>query len=150
MLYDTTFLLFSRMLYDVVLVWLPHATLFHSSGQIFLKKCCKVSYEMLHCLATLRLNTIKQHATMCSECYVMFYEMLYSFGRGFRALGFSKLHIKIGYVLLKHPVYLKCIGNPGLKYGLKALVNKSEKNSMHAEEKDNSMVMGYFHKVCSF
>ena len=30
MLYDTTFLLFCRMLYDVVLVWPPHATLLYS------------------------------------------------------------------------------------------------------------------------
>ena len=30
MLYDTTFLLFSAMLYDVVLVWPPHATLLYS------------------------------------------------------------------------------------------------------------------------
>ena len=37
-------------------------------------------------LATPLLNTIKQHATMCNKCCMMFYEMLYSFGRGFRCL----------------------------------------------------------------
>ena len=30
MLYDTTFLLFSAMLYDVVFVWPPHASLLYS------------------------------------------------------------------------------------------------------------------------
>ena len=34
-------------------------------------KCCI-------CLATPLLNTIKQHATMCNKCCMMFYEMLYS------------------------------------------------------------------------
>ena len=41
--------------------------------------------EMLYCvvrLATPLLNTIKQHATVCNKCCMMFYEMLYSFGRG--------------------------------------------------------------------
>ena len=33
-------------------------------------------------LATPLLNTIKQHATMCNKCCMMFYEMLYSFGLG--------------------------------------------------------------------
>ena len=53
---------------------------------IFLKKCC-VSCFMKCCfrLATLPLNTIKQHATMCNKCCMMFYEMLYSFGGGFKA-----------------------------------------------------------------
>ena len=42
--------------------------------RIFLKKRCIR-------LATPVLNTIKQHATMCDKC-CMFYEMLWSFGRG--------------------------------------------------------------------
>ena len=64
MLYDTTFLLFSAMLYDVVLVWQPHATLLYSVVlarvqqkyffrhipllNLFLKTCLIVLYEMLH------------------------------------------------------------------------------------------------------
>ena len=49
MLYDTTFLLFSGMLYDVVLVWPSHATSLNS----VVRECegilnCIVLYEMLH------------------------------------------------------------------------------------------------------
>ena len=39
------------------------------------KKCCIR-------LATLLLNMIKQHETMCNKCCMIFYEMLYSFGLG--------------------------------------------------------------------
>ena len=38
-------------------------------------KCC------IH-LVTPWLNMIKQHATMCSKCFMTLYEMLYSFGQG--------------------------------------------------------------------
>ena len=50
--------------------------------RIFSKNCCIVWHSFGHPL----LNTIKQHATMCNKCCMMFYETLYSFGRGFKSL----------------------------------------------------------------
>ena len=41
--------------------------------RIFLKKCCIELYEMLHSFGQLPLNTIKQQATMCDKCCMMFY-----------------------------------------------------------------------------
>ena len=41
---------------------------------------------------------VKQHATMCNKCFMMFYKMLYSFGQGFIsifAVGYSMLGKKI-------------------------------------------------------
>ena len=51
-------------------------------GQIFLKKCFIVLYEVLHSFVHPSVNTIKEHATVCNICPIMFYEMFYSFGRG--------------------------------------------------------------------
>ena len=89
MLYDTTFPLFSRMLYDVVLVWPPHATLLYSVVLVRVKKCCIVLYEMLHSFGHSSVkhdqttcNNVQQCATMCNKGCMMFHEILWSFGRG--------------------------------------------------------------------
>ena len=46
MLYDTTFPLFSRMLYYVVLIWPPYATLLYSVVLAW----ANIFEEMLHCV----------------------------------------------------------------------------------------------------
>ena len=52
-------------------------------GKYFLRNvvsCCTKCYIRL---TIPLLNTIKRHATMCNKCCIMFYEILYPFGRGF-------------------------------------------------------------------
>ena len=73
-----------------VLVWPPHATLLYSVVYIFEEMLYRVVRNVVSCrtkccirLATPLLSTIKQHGAMCNKCCMMFYEMLYSFGRGF-------------------------------------------------------------------
>ena len=61
----------------------------HHASLLYSRVCCKMWNILLCCtrccirLATPLLNTIEQHTTACKKCCMMFYEMLYSFGRGF-------------------------------------------------------------------
>ena len=75
-------------------------TLLYSRGQMFRRNvalCCK---KCCIRLATPLLNMIKQHATMCNKCFMMFYEMLYSFGWGF-TLTFYSVQNKLTMTSLK-------------------------------------------------
>ena len=64
--------------YDFVVFCCTRATKTRANSfwQTLCTKCCVR-------LATPLFNTIEQHATMCNQCCMMFYELLYSFGRGF-------------------------------------------------------------------
>ena len=97
MLYGTTFLLFSGMFYDVVLVWPPHATLL----TVLLAPANSFEEMLYRVVQNVAFVWIKQHATMCNKCCMMFYEMLHSFDRGFSSI--MLFCSQVESILLKEP-----------------------------------------------
>ena len=60
-----------------------HAASLYSVAYIFDEMLYRVVRNLAFVWATPPLNTIKQHGTISNKSCMMFYEMLYLFGRGF-------------------------------------------------------------------